>query len=153
MIVANNNISFWSKGVQVNYKKGDDIRPEHTNYVKTHFSGRVIEDHMFRIKSATININSNDKSVVESLSEMKKSIETANNTISELRDIITGFKIVDDVPHVDKQTHVKLTVDSVSMIPENDIEVEGSAGDEITTGPEINVRVGQLRRVMERKND
>jgi hypothetical protein len=45
-------------------------------------------------------------------------------------------------------------VDSVSMIPENNIEVEGSAGDETIEGPEINVRVGQLKKIMRRdKND
>lgn len=148
MKVANSDISFWSHGKLINYRPGDRILPEHEHYVITHFSGRVIEEKMFRIKSATININSSDKSVVESLSEMRKSIETANNTISELRDIITGFKVIDDVPQVDKQTHVKLAVDSVSMIPENNIQVEGSAGDEKSEGPEIKFKVGQLKRLL-----
>lgn len=145
--MANSQITFWSKGSKVIYNLGDLIRKDHLHYLETYHSGKLTEADMFKINTATININSGkvEKSVLKSLSELKKSI-------FDLKEVISNFTVIDGEPCIDKKTHIKLKTDNIAMTSQSNITVEGIPGDEVKTGPSVSEKVETLKK-MEQIND
>lgn len=138
MKVANTKIVFWSRGNQVVYEIGDPIRDEHLHYLEYNHSARLSNE--LEIKSSSKNASKLDSktkgSIFSQLSDLKKSI-------SDIKDVILNLK---PMSQTTKDHHIKIESSPLKSTDSKDILVEGSPGDEVTTGPSVIQKVKSLKK-------
>jgi hypothetical protein len=151
MLIAKSNIKFRSFGELYNYNPGDVILAKHEPLVKFYYSGQVVEDKMFNIRNATINVNFSKEPVVRSsVDELKESLETTTNVVKELKESIENIvKDKDTNPKKSsKKDEIKIIIDEICFPPSDDgIEMTGSVGESTSIGPDINHKVGKIKKV------
>jgi division protein CdvB (Snf7/Vps24/ESCRT-III family) len=148
MKIAKNNIKFRQQGQTIEYSKGDIINDSHQHVIDKYFSGQVVEDDMFKIKYATININpiKASNNTQNALTEIRESIEELKESIIQLT------KAKEEVDKNTPKDNVKIIIDDITVIPQEDLESVGVFGDSMSGGTKINDKVKKLKKVMENRN-
>ena len=153
MKVAKAPIKFRQLGNLVSYKVGDTILPKHEQVINYYYSGQVEEREMFNIKHATIHINSNlPLSSNNPLEGIKASIEDTQTAIKELSSAVKDLKKSSTKSPLENDK-VKIVIDEITFVPQENIESEGNFVDTKTEGADIKYKVKKLKKVFEDKEN
>jgi hypothetical protein len=155
VLKARTNISFRSCGKLSTYQPGDVINELHEHIVKTHFSGQVIEERMFKIKSANIYVNTGQKNAIrnalDEVRDLRDSLKSTNELLIDLKNSITE-KPAEPIVVSDKLEIITIAVDNVT-VPKEDIESTGDFGDDVSKGTSIKHKVSKLKKVRGRVDE
>lgn len=152
MKVAKVPIRFRQLGNLVNYKVGDTILPKHEQVINYYYSGQVEEREMFNIKHATIHINSNLPISSNPLEGIKASIENTQTAIKELSSAVKDLKKSSTKGSLENDK-VKIVIDEITFVPQENIESEGNFVDTKTEGADIKYKIKKLKKVFEDKEN
>lgn len=138
MIKAKSDIIFRSNGQIISYKSGDTVSPLHLHFLKTYYSGQIIDEKYYI--NPIIPINKKSNITVNRFDELKKSIDSTKDLVLSLKNSIENSK-----ESIKERTS---TIEPV--IPKEKIQSEGLFGEQVSKGSSIKSKVKKLKS-MEKK--
>lgn len=132
-IKAKSNIKFRSSGQIISYKAGDTISPLHLHFLKTYYSGQIIEETQYTNPIVPLNKKSNK--IANKFDDLKESLDITKNLLLSIKDKL-------ETP--DKITEKKTSIIE-PVIPKEEIKSEGSFGEQVSKGSCIKSKIKKIR--------
>ena len=150
--IAKRNIKFRSNKAQINYEEGARISPKHEYIVKTYFSGQILEESVFKVKSINRNNKIDKRKIKNSYNEMKELIIDTKNSVNEIRELVGVLSKIRDVKKdKDKESHIELLVEVLN--PQKvDVDIEGNIHENKSeSNDDIKEKVKKIKKIARRK--